>query len=213
MALWSVVTDVLTSKKAAKEQTKAATEAAAWQQEYGEKALAEQRRQYDIAIERLAPFAGGGTQAFQAQGSLVGLAGPEAERAAIESVKSSPEFAELTRQGEEAILQNAAATGGLRGGNVQLALANNRQQILSQLINDRFARLGGLSGLGQASSAGQAAAGQNFAGTASNTLTSIGGAQAAAAQDRGFFRATRQRDFAAAQDKWLNRLFNFAGGF
>ena len=45
-------------------------------------------------------------------------------------------------------MANAAATGGLRGGNTQRALAQFRPALLSQLINQRYEQLGGLSGQG-----------------------------------------------------------------
>ena len=74
-------------------------------------------------------------------------------------------------QGENAMLQNAAATGGLRGGNLQGALAKFRPQVLSQLINQRMAQLGGLAGMGQ---------------QAATTLgTGLGSAGAAGALARG----------------------------
>jgi hypothetical protein len=54
----------------------------------------------------------------------------------------------LVSQGEEALLQNAAATGGLRGGNLQGALAQFRPQMLSNLITQQYNQLGGIGALG-----------------------------------------------------------------
>ena len=74
----------------------------------------------------------------------------------------------LVRSGENAMLQNASATGGLRGGNTQDALMRFRPEVLSQLINQQYGRLQGLAGLGQSSAAFQGNAGmqtgQNVAG-------------------------------------------------
>jgi hypothetical protein len=78
-----------------------------------------------------------------------GMTGEQAQATAIDRIANSPLLAELTRQGEEAILQNASATGGLRGGNVQGALAQFRPQMLQQEIDKQYARLAGLSGMGQ----------------------------------------------------------------
>jgi hypothetical protein len=78
-----------------------------------------------------------------------GMTGEQAQATAIDRIANSPILQELTRQGEEAILQNASATGGLRGGNVQGVLARYRPQMLQQEIDKQFARLGGLSGMGQ----------------------------------------------------------------
>ena len=96
----------------------------------------------------LAPYQQAGRGAIQQQQALVGALGPEAQRAAISQIENSPEFAVQMKQGEDAILANASATGGLRGGNTQAALAQFRPQLLSQLINQRFEQLGGLSGQG-----------------------------------------------------------------
>ncbi len=60
-------------------------------------------------------------------------------------------------------MQNASATGGLRGGNIQGALAEYRPQILSQLIESQFGKLGQITNVGQSSAVGQASAGQNMA--------------------------------------------------
>lgn len=104
------------------------------------------------------PLIDTGTSAMNQQLALSGGAGPDAQRAAIMALQSSPEFAALTQQGENAILQNASATGGLRGGNTQAALAQFRPAMLSQLIEQQYGRLGGLSNLGMA--------GRQFAGGA-----------------------------------------------
>ncbi len=80
-----------------------------------------------------------------------GMTGEEAQAAALEKIASSPLLQELTSQGEQAILQQAAATGGLRGGNVQGALAQYRPQMLREAIQEQYSRLGGLSSTGQQS--------------------------------------------------------------
>lgn len=80
-----------------------------------------------------------------------GMTGTEAQTAAIEKISQSPLLQELMRQGEEGILQQAAATGGLRGGNIQGALAQFRPQMLQEEIQRQYERLGGLSVTGQQS--------------------------------------------------------------
>ena len=89
------------------------------------------------------------------------------------------------RQGEEGILQSASATGGLRGGNVQEALAKFRPEILSSLINQQYSRLGNIAGMGQSAAAGQASAGMNMASNIGNLYGQQGAAQAGAALARG----------------------------
>jgi hypothetical protein len=116
---------------------------------------------------------------------LIGLGGPEAQREAIAGIENSPQFQSLIRQGETGILQNAAATGGLRGGNVQGALAQFRPQVLSQLIDSQFGRLGSIAGMGQASAAGQANLSQQTGNNITNLLGQQGAAQAGLALAQG----------------------------
>jgi hypothetical protein len=99
--------------------------------------------------------------------------------------EQSPLFQALTQQGENAILQNASATGGLRGGNVQAALSQFRPQALNALIEQQYGRLGGLSELGQASAAGQAASGMESASNIGNLLANQGAAIAGGQMAKG----------------------------
>jgi len=76
------------------------------------------------------------------------------------------------------MLQQASATGGLRGGNIQAALAQFRPQLLQQLIEQRYGRLGGMTGLGVESSSIQGQQGLNVASNIGNLLLGKGAAQA-----------------------------------
>jgi len=194
-------------------QADAASSAAAAQTQASEAGIAEQRRQFDKvqellkpyveagtgAIEGLEPFAAAGVPALQAQQALLGLAGPEAQRQAIQQLSTSPQMEALVQQGENALLQRASATGGLRGGNVQAALAQFRPQVLSELIGQQYSRLGGLTALGQettsnlarlgqASAAGTGAAAQESGANIASLLAQQGAAQAGAqiAQGKAF---------------------------
>jgi hypothetical protein len=143
-----------------------------------ETGIQEQRRQFEAIQKLLAPFTQGGTAAFGQQQALIGVQGPEAQQQAINALEQGPAFQSIAQQGENAILQNASATGGLRGGNVQAALGQFRPQLLSQLIDQQFNQLGGLSATGQASAAGQATAAQNQGSAISNLLAQQGAAVA-----------------------------------
>ena len=166
-------------------QSKAAKTASTAQVQAADKGVLEQRRQFDAVQQLLKPYIETGTTALSRQAALMGLGGEEAQRSAITALEQGPEFAALTRQGEEAILQNAAATGGLRGGNVQAALAQFRPQILSGLIEQQYSRLGGLASQGQASAVGQAEAGLQTGQNISSLYGQIGASQAGAALQRG----------------------------
>jgi hypothetical protein len=165
--------------------SQAADKAASGQVESSEAGIAEQRRQFDAVQELLAPYVEAGTGAIAGQEDLLGLNGPEAQASAIKALETSPQYKTLVQQGEEALLQNASATGGLRGGNLQGALAQYRPQILSQLIESQFSKLGQVAGLGQASAAGTGAAAQQTGASIANLLAQQGQAQAGAALAQG----------------------------
>jgi len=156
----------------------AAQAAAATQSAAAQAGIAEQRRQFDLTRGSLSPFIGAGVNALSAQGDLLGLNGPEKQAAALAALQGSPEFSSLLSSGENAILQNASATGGLRGGNVQSALAQFRPALLSQTINSRLSNLGGLTTLGQNAAAGAGTIGANSANTISQLLQQQGAATA-----------------------------------
>lgn len=166
-------------------QKSAASTASAAQIQAAQLATEEQRRQFDTVQELLKPYVEAGTSALGQQLALAGVSGPEAQRAAITALEQGPQFQALVEQGEEAILQQAAATGGLRGGNVQGALAQFRPQMLASLIEQQYGRLGGLTATGQASAAGQATAAQTMGTNISNLLQQQGAASAGAALARG----------------------------
>jgi hypothetical protein len=165
-------------KSAAKTASRAQTEAA-------DKSIAEQRRQFDAVQQLMAPYVQSGTTALSRYNALTGLAGEEAQQTLINQITSGAEYGSLVRQGEEAILQSASATGGLRGGNTQSALARFRPEILSSLIRDEYSRLGGMVSMGQNAAAGVGNAGMQTGQNISNQYGQIGQAQAGAALARG----------------------------
>ncbi len=162
----------------AKQQGKAAERAAQIQAGASDQAIAEQRRQFDTLIELMSPYVTSGNQAIGQQGALIGLGGQQAQQDAISQLEQSPMFTSLLRQGENAMLQNASATGGLRGGNTQSALMQFRPDLLAQVINDQYSKLGGLTQIGQASAAGQASAGMQNASNIGALLADRGAALA-----------------------------------
>lgn len=176
------------AKRAASAQTQASEAGVAVQQEQ----IAESARQFDAVRALLSPFVSTGTTAMQGQSALAGLLGANAQRGAIQQIEQSPQMQALVQSGEQSILQNASATGGLRGGNTQAALAQFRPQVLSQLIEQQYGRLGGLSAMGQNAAAGvgtasaqQVAAGQSGANNITQLLQQQGAARAGASLASG----------------------------
>jgi len=185
-------------------QEKAASAAAKAQVQAAERGIQEQRRQFDELTELLKPYMNAGERSLIGQLALAGLEGAGAQQAAITALEQGPQYEALVRQGEEALLQQASATGGLRGGNVQAALAQFRPQMLSNLIEQQYSRLGGLTNIGQASAARQAATGQSTAANISNLMQQQGAARAGAELAKGEAAASRFGDV-------MGMLGSFAG--
>ena len=169
----------------ASDAAKAAERASGQQVEAYQAGIDEQRRQFDALQALLKPYIEGGTGAFQAQQQLIGLGTPEEQAAAISQLEQSPMMKALVQKGENALLQNASATGGLRGGNTAAALAQFRPQMLAQMIENQYGRLGGLSTLGANAAVGQGSQGMAMAGNIGNLLGEIGSARSGATIARG----------------------------
>lgn len=163
----------------------AAKKGAKAQKDAAEAGVEAENYRFDEMQKLLKPYTEAGNKSLIAQEDLSGLNGPEAQKAALAAIEDSPEFAAMTQQGEEAILQNASATGGLRGGNTQGALATFRPQLLSGLIDKQFNRLGGITQIGQASAAGVGSAGITTGANVAQLLQMQGQAEAGKAIAQG----------------------------
>jgi len=133
----------------------------------------------------LKPYVEGGTAAFKQQQNLLGVGGAAAQQQAIGALQNSPFFQAQLNQGTNALLQNASATGGLRGGNTQAALAQFAPQLLQQTYQNQLSNLGGLSSMGLGAATGTGNAAQNTAAQNSELFGNMGQAQAGAYLARG----------------------------
>lgn len=198
-------------------QRKAGNKAAGAQSDAAQAGIDAQQQQFDQVRELLAPYVQGGNKAFAGQQDLAGLNGNDAQGSAIAALQSSPQFQSLLRSGETSILSNASATGGLRGGNTQAALAHFSPALLSQLITDQYSRLGGIASIGQNAAAGVGNAGMQNGSAISGLLQQQGAAQAGAALAGGNATAGMANGFAGAvgmlgSSGALGRLFGGTGG-
>lgn len=180
------------------------TDPAAIQANAADEGIAEIRRQFDILRGLQQPYVDTGVRALTGQGDIIGLNGADAERAAIERIQNGSEFRTLFEEGENAIRQNASATGGLRGGNIQSALGQFRPGVLNQLVNQQYGRLSGLSALGQNAAAG---VGNNAAQTGRDIAGLI--------QDRGAYQAggiiDQQNQRTSRRNGRLDNLLRIGG--
>lgn len=188
VAVAVVGSQVVGSMISADAQSGAADAAAGAQTAASQAGIAEQRRQFDAIQKLLQPYVDAGNKGLTGQLDLSGANGATAQQAAIDALKQSPAFTAAQDLGQRSILANASATGGLRGGNVQAALAQFSPALLAQTINDQYSRLGGLTSIGQNAAAGVGNAGMQTGNSVATLLGQIGSAQAGGALAQG--RAT-----------------------
>lgn len=172
------VSDLVGGITGANAQADAAQSAANTQAAASQQGIAEQRRQFDYIQNLLAPFVSAGNSALTGQMNLAGLNGADAQQTAINLLTRSPAYTSLLQQGENSILSNASATGGLRSGNTQTALAQYSPQLLSQLIQQQYQNLGGLTSIGQNSAVGAGASAQGTGNAITQLLQQQGAALA-----------------------------------
>lgn len=137
-----------------------------------------QEKMFAALQQALAPYTQAGSGAIGAYQNLSGLGGQAAQQTAIDSIQNGAQFQAMNQQGQNAILQNSAATGGLRGGNTQAALAQFSPQLLQSLVQQTLGNYGNIAQLGQASAAGVGSGGLQSANSISNLLQQQGAATA-----------------------------------
>lgn len=124
------------------------------------------RTAFDSAVNPLSGFADPGRQAMVLQSALTGALGPEAQRVAMKNFVDDPSLQYQREQAEKALTRNAAAMGGLGGGNVRKALVREAVDRSRMSFNDRIAQLGNIAaqGLQAAGQIGQLRGQEGLAG-------------------------------------------------
>ena len=117
------------------------------------------------------PYAIAGQDALRTQRALAGLDGQAAFDAAYQE---SPQMAFLREQGERAALRNAAATGGLGGGNVLKELTRYNTGLASQDLQNQIANINQLSGRGFNAATQMAGLNLNTGLPAANAINTLG---------------------------------------
>jgi len=130
-------------------QANAASDAADAQVATSNADIAQRQQQFQSIQKMLQPYVDAGTSAIGKQGDLIGMGGSGAQQSAIQALQQSPYFQAMLKQGENSMMANASATGGLRGGNLQSALAQFSPSLLAQTIQQQYQNLGGIASLGQ----------------------------------------------------------------
>jgi hypothetical protein len=191
-AIGGAAIGALGSNSAAKKQKKAT-----------KKALAEQRRQFDLTRADYAPYRAAGTKAL-------GQLEIENDQALTpEEVMSDPGYQFGLDQGQQALDRKAAARGGRYGG-AQLKAASEYGTNYAatgygaayQRRQDRLNRLAALAGIGQTATHGSAYAGGQTANAISGLMSSQGDASGAAAMAQGNIWGGVANQLGAMGQKW-----------
>lgn len=188
-----------------KGQKKSADKAAQAQIQAAQLGVNEQARQYDTTRNDLMPWLTAGNQALDAETDLLGLDGTDKQAASIAALKASPLFQSLFNTGEEALLANQSATGGLRGGNTNRGLADFGADTLAKVIQNQLANLGGLRGAGQTTGASLGALGADKAGATSQLLGQQGAAQAGSLLAKAAIDAKNQNNLFSSLGLFLGQ--------
>lgn len=159
-------------------QKDAASSAADAQTASSDASIAQMQKQFDAVQALLKPYVTAGTASLGSQASLIGLNGNNAQQQAIDALKASPYYQSQLKAGTDSILANASATGGLRGGNTQAALAEFSPALLAQTIQQQYQNLGGITSIGQNAAAMTGNAGMQTATGISSALQQAGAATA-----------------------------------
>lgn len=198
------------AKNAANAQVQSNDAAIAAQERSSQAAIAEQQRQFDYTKGLLNPYVQSGYGALGQQQDMLGLHGGGAQQSIIDSLQNSPFFKAQLQQGNNALLQNAAATGGLRGGNIQSALGQFAPNLLNQVFQNHYANLGGLTNLGQNAAAGTGQAAMGMANTIGQIGTNAGNNTASLLSASGDARANAALSQGATSAGLFSGIGNLA---
>lgn len=146
-----------------------ARQAAAAQRDAANAGIAEQQAAREQFQENIAPYLGFGQEGIAALRQL--MADPS-------SIQNNPAYQWRVGQGLQALDRSAAAGGALGSGGHAADLLRFGQGMASQELDNQWARLMGVAGLGQNSAVGAGSMGQQSANAISGLLGDVGQAGA-----------------------------------
>lgn len=186
-------TSIIGGNKAAKAQERAANQATAVAKQTSDAQIALQREMFDKSVELQQPAIDAGNTARSRLMELMGLSAGGTDNGSLmrdfsmQDFQADPGYQFRMDEGQQALERSAAARGGLLSGAALKDTARFSQGLASQEYGAAFDRFNtnrtakmnpllSLAGAGQTASTNAGSAGQQFAGTASNTLGQYGAA-------------------------------------
>ena len=155
--------------------SQASKDASAQQQASAQQGIESQEAMFDKSLELQQPYREAGYEAIQ---GLQGLADPNQRGQMLNDYYAGDEYQALQGQQNEQALRNAAATGGIRGGNTQAALANIAPSLGQNFLNNQQNQFTGLANMGMGAASQGAQGAQQFGIQQSALQQQIGQAQA-----------------------------------
>ncbi len=135
-----------------------------------------EEKMFDKQLEIMAPYRESGYQAIE---GLQGLVDPTQRASMLGEYYKGPEFKAMSDYANRNIMSNASATGGLRGGNTKVDLAQVSPMLGMNYLDSLQNQYTGLANMGMGA-ASQGAQGAQYLGSkTSNLLGQQGQAQAA----------------------------------
>lgn len=139
----------------------------------------------DNALMELYRSRGGGVSSQDFMRAVLGHYGQAQQAKVYSDVAASPEMQAMQQAASDALLANASATGGLRGGNVASAQMKIAPQILQALMEQKYSRSQQmqeqmnqnqrmLAGMGLQATGMSGQAGQNYANAMQGLHTGVG---------------------------------------
>lgn len=176
------------------------------------KGIDETARQFDKTEANFAPATALLAPGAGHLGDLVGINGNDKQASEIEALKASPLYQSLYNNGEEAVLQNASATGGLRGGNTERGLADFGADTLSQTIQQKLAEYAGLVGIGTNAAGAVGNFGAQAVGDENDLRNQGAGAKAQYQLIKGALAARNWQNVGGFGDQLASAIAGGAGG-
>lgn len=193
-------------------QEGAARDAANIQAQANDRAIEEQRRQYDQTRADQAPWLQTGKGALSQLASSAGI-GTNGEAIAPDNkaFTVSPGYQFRLSEGQRDLGNSFAARGGAFSGNALKALSQYNQESASNEYGNWWNRMAGLAGVGQASANTLAGVGQNTSNSIGNFL--VNGADARASGILTAAAIRKQAINQGMQNDAQNFGYFFGGGF
>ena len=172
---------------AGSEQADAANRSAELQAQATRESVEEQRRQYNLTREDLAPYRETGTNALALYAGLYGITRGEGEAGILSTEEmqgfrdrftETPGYQFRFDEGIRALDRSASATGRLRGGGYTRELTRYGQGVASGEFENYANRLSGLAGMGQGSTVSTGTLGVQTGANIGNALMAAGTARA-----------------------------------